>query len=286
MAEAGIPPPDSGGDPIKARSANIFADPKMKALTHYMDSHQHEIRLKEAAGIEKPAASSRSGLSTDIKALRAEGCKAMDLQMKKLSKGEPVLPYIAKSSSLPDRFRGTKHTITPTAQELKGSMEARLAELRRMDDFETRLNWRANMDGSLRRLLIDMDLSRDERLKEYEVKQSGTMQQALEARKEEKREQASRFAKARCAHLDHVYTWHETHGMKEARKERKAPDYLKYDPQKQVMPGSRRVAPLHALGGPNKSNKSQDGGMEHSSSSPALLSAGTAAAATPPPDAA
>merc|ERR1719272_257006 len=91
--------------------------------------------------------------------------------------------------------------------------------------------------------------------------------------------QKTRFAKARCEHLDKIYGWYEIHGQKEARKERKAPPYLRYNPQHPVMPGSMRVAPpLREL--LNKSGKSGDA-MGHSSSSPALLAAGSAATSAP-----
>merc|ERR1719163_1448572 len=119
-------------------------------------------------------------------------------------------------------------------------METRLALLRRMDRWETRLTWRESMDQSLKRLLVDMDLARDERLKEYAVQHAATMDPS---KRVEEREKIARFAKARCEHLDKIYSWYEIHGMKEARKERKAPPYLSYNPQHPVMPGSMRVAP-------------------------------------------
>merc|ERR1719440_1593403 len=154
------------------------------------------------------------------------------------------------------------------------------------------------MDHSLKRLSIDMDLSQNERLKEYEVKACGKMEDAMEQEKKQKAEQENaaenlakktRFAQARCEHLDKIYSWYLTHGMKEARKERVAPPYLRYDPQHPVMPGSMRVAPpLRDM--LNKTNKPADG-LGHSSSSPALLAAGAAAtaapaasSAVPPPD--
>merc|ERR1712129_522866 len=86
--------------------------------------------------------------------------------------------------------------------------------------------------------------------------------------------QKTRFAKARCEHLDKIFGWYEIHGQKEARKEKKSPPYLRYNPQHPVMPGSMRVAPpLRELGGLGSKT-----GMGHSSSSPALLAAGAAAA--------
>merc|ERR1740130_76120 len=83
--------------------------------------------------------------------------------------------------------------------------------------------------------------------------------------------QKTRFAAARCEHLDKIYSWYEIHGQKEARKEKRAPPYLRYDPQHPVMPGSMRVAP------PLQNFVNKTSGMGHSSSSPALLAAGTTA---------
>jgi len=262
---------DGGQDDIKARSANIHADPKMRELKHYMRSHQHEKRLRESAELEKRAPS--AGRSRN---LRAEGCDMMDEHLKKLTNQEAVVPYVAKTAELPEAFREKAQKPT-SKEELKASMEERLALLRRMDKFETRLTWRDSMDHSLRRLMVDLDLSRDERLKEYQVKNKSDKMEDVKPIEEEI--QKTRFAKARVDHLDKIFGWYEIHGMKEARKERIAPPYLRYNPQHTVMPGSMRVAPpLREL--LNKSGKSSDG-LGHSSSSPALLAAGSAATSAP-----
>jgi len=257
-------PPEAevSGQDFKAQSANIMQDKRMRELMHYTRSHGHETRLRESAELEKrPPAVSR-------KQLRAEGCEDMDLQMKKLSKEEAVVPYRTKTGELPEAFRGES-----SKGQLRDDIEARMALLRRMDRFQTRLQWRESMDHSTKRLLVDMDLSRDERLKEYAVKQQAKMDPASETTEEKVK--LARFAKARCEHLDKIYHWYEVHGMKEARKERKAPPYLRYNPQSPVMPGSMRVAPpLREL-----FNK---GGMGHSSSSPALLAAGGSVAGGAP----
>lgn len=262
---------DGPMDDMKARSANIHGDPKMRELKHYMRSHQHEMRLRESAELAKRPPS--AGCSRN---LRAEGCDEMDEQLKKLSSQEAVVPYVAKTSELPEAFREKAQKPT-SKEELKASMEERLALLRRMDKFQTRLTWRESMDHSLRRLLVDLDLSRDERLKEYQVKnKSDKMGEQVPIEEEIKK---TRFAQARCEHLDKIFGWYEVHGQKEARKERKAPPYLKYNPQQPVMPGSMRVAP------PLRDflNKTGSGGLGHSSSSPALLAAGSAATSAPMP---
>lgn len=266
MGDEAIPEAQVSGQDFKARSANINADRRMKELQHYTKSHAHENRLREGADIEPhvPPFQNR-------KNLRAEGCGKMDLQMKKLSKEEAVVPYMTKTGELPEEFREKPSTKA----QLQDDMETRLGRLRRMDRFQTRLTWRESMDQSLKRLLVDMDLSRDERLKEYMPKVPAKMDSAQQT---EQQLEQMRFAKARCEHLDKIYSWYEIHGMKEARKERKAPAYLCYNPQHPVMPGSMRVAPpLREL-----LNKSEKPGMGHSMSSPALVSAGSAAAGAPP----
>jgi hypothetical protein len=198
--------------------------------------------------------------------------------MKSLSKDEAVLPFVAKSTELPEAFREKGSS----QEELKDSMESRLAMLRRMDRFQTRIGWRDSMDHSLKRLLVDMELSRDERLKEYQVKGAGNaakMEDAIAAKTQQEKEvRKTRFAQARVEHLDKIFLWYKEHGKKEARKERKSPPYLRYDPQHPVMPGSLRVAPpLREL--LNKTTKPGDA-LGHSSSSPALMAAGSATAAS------
>jgi hypothetical protein len=273
MAQAGIMsltevPPAGDGEgttDMKARSANIHSDPKMGELKHYMKSHQHEMRLRESAELETRGAASPTAGRGRVN-LRAEGCDVMDEKLKVLAKNEAVVPFLVKTGELPEAFRERPSS----KQELQASMEERKAMLRRMDNYSTRLTWRESMDHSLRRLMVDLDLSRDERLKEYDVKQKSEKTEGPSPSIEEEI-QKTRFAKARCEHLDKIYNWYEIHGMKEARKERKAPPYLRYNPQHPVMPGSMRVAPpLREL--LNKSG----GGLSHSSSSPALLAAGSA----------
>lgn len=266
QAEVGLTEPLTD---TKARSANIHRDPKMMELKNFARSHGHEARLRDSAKLER-------------RALRAQGCDEMNNKMKELSKGEAVVPYVVKSNELPASFLEKQ-----AKEELKDNMEARLALLRRMDRFQTRLTWRSSMDRSLNRLLTNLDLSNNERLKEYDTKPAKmtdvppkpSEEEEVEAKskaeleEEAKAEQKKmRFAQARCNHLDKIFEWYNIHGMKEARKERKAPSYIHYNPQDPVMPGSMRVAPMMY-----KKPES----LGQSSSSPALLAAGAAVAAAP-----
>merc|ERR1719359_2351805 len=79
---------------VKARSANILADPKMTELKHYVRSHLHEERMRESAELEQRPPSSAGARG----GLRAQGCESMDTRMKSLSKLEATIPYVAKSS--------------------------------------------------------------------------------------------------------------------------------------------------------------------------------------------
>lgn len=124
-----------------------------------------------------------------------------------------------------------------------------------MDTFHTRLEWRNSMDRGLKRLMKDLDFARDERLKEY-------------------------ADKARCDHLDKVHEWYLKHGMKEARKERAAPPYVRFGATDPVMAGSMRVPPRSfaspepMLARLRDARGSGSGGMTSSTSLP-LLATGT-----------
>jgi len=52
----------------------------------------------------------------------------------------------------------------------------------------------------------------------------------------------------RCDHVDRTYDWYTKQGTKEARKERVAPSFLRYDPKGGYMPGSTRKS----VGNPEK----------------------------------
>jgi len=81
---------------------------------------------------------------------------------------------------------------------------------------KARLEWREEMDRAIRRLMQDADMMLDDRLQD---KTKHHM---------------------RCQHLDKTYAWFESHGKKEASKERAAPPYIRYDLGDPVMAGSLR----------------------------------------------
>eukprot|EP00927_Polykrikos_kofoidii_P078985 TRINITY_DN75786_c0_g1_i1.p1 TRINITY_DN75786_c0_g1~~TRINITY_DN75786_c0_g1_i1.p1 ORF type:complete len:304 (+),score=55.21 TRINITY_DN75786_c0_g1_i1:80-913(+) len=239
--------PDFATANVRERAAHLYADPKMVELKHYIKSHRHEERLRVAAELEarQPIAespkrtSSRSSSSTKAnqKLLRSEGCKAVDRHMKKLATEKAVLPRIGAccADAPPELVPADHHRIDRAEVQ---AMHAHQTMMNRMDRFQTRLQWRSGMDYSLRRLIVDLELAQHERLKEYSNQ-------------------------ARCNHLDKIYDWYTAHGMKEARKERIAPPYIRFQADGRVMPGSLRAPP------PMLRRK----GVGRSASSPALPSA-------------
>lgn len=80
-----------------------------------------------------------------------------------------------------------------------------------------RLKWREQMDRSLMRLMLDVDLDGDALVGERH--------------------------RLRCEHVDKTFGWYEQHGRKEAKKEREAPRFLTFDPYEKTMPGSLRRGP-------------------------------------------
>eukprot|EP00929_Paragymnodinium_shiwhaense_P055413 TRINITY_DN27758_c0_g1_i1.p1 TRINITY_DN27758_c0_g1~~TRINITY_DN27758_c0_g1_i1.p1 ORF type:complete len:285 (+),score=63.30 TRINITY_DN27758_c0_g1_i1:86-940(+) len=255
------PVPDMAAASIQERSAHLYADPKMMELKHYVNSHRHEERLRAAAELEarhpgggespkaSPSKANTPKSALGRKDLRTEGCAAMDRHAKRLASEKVVLPHIGPCcTSVPDGLlKSASATGIETDQSLQKTLDARSAMLSRMDRFQTRLQWRAGMDFSLRRLLVDLELARDDRLKEY-------------------------ANQARCEHLDKIYTWYLANGMKEARKEKIAPPYIRYRGDGPVMAGSMRPTP-------SRLRHAQGPSMARSASAPSLPPAGD----EPPP---
>jgi len=269
-ALAGLYVPTHTGDnaeAVRERSANLFADPKMRELKHYTKSHNHEGRLRVNAELEQRA---KETLARDMQqaevaevsaaaddnqasscSLRSQGCDVLNRRMKRLASEKIQLPHIGSNGELPEAF--CKHHDTKV--DVQMPLEQREAMLKRMDRFETRLRWRGAMDRSVKRLLIDMDLARDDRLKEYSHK-------------------------ARCDQLDKIYDWYKIHGMKEVRKERAAPPYVRFNQSDPVMAGSLRVAPKTREGvGGAADQLGKSARLEHSISHSASLPTLTTSAA-------
>lgn len=201
----------------RTRSINLFDDPKMRELKHYAKSHNHEQRLRANAELEGRRRRGHASQETDAEAaaalasaLRTDGRESVDLHMKRLATVKETVPPRGGHNHIPIELLREDPDMDPLARENREAL------LRRMDRFHTRLQWRDHMDQSLNRLMEDIELARDDRLKEY-------------------------AHKARCVHLDKIHDWYLTHGMKEARKERAAPPYVRFNVDGPVMPGSMRV---------------------------------------------
>jgi len=215
----------------RERSVHLYADPKLRELKHYTRSHQHERRLRVSAGFvprPKPSAAPGEKASAQVlSSLRREGCGVVDWHMKRLAHSQALpmhskLPQVGNSRLPPEQFVPQEGSAPDVKQEDSKSVQ-------------TRLHWRAHMDNAVKSLLVDLELARDARLKEYSHQ-------------------------ARCDHLDKIYDWYLMHGMKEVRKERETPPHIRYNPDSSVMPGSMRITPK---------------GIERSESSPALVNAGS-----------
>merc|ERR1719379_1882800 len=93
-----------------------------------------------------------------------------------------------------------------------------------MDLVDARLKWRQQMDKDMKRLMQDTVLPIDDNQK----------------MKEHSRHEL------RCGQADKMYDWYEKHGMKQARKEKVAPSYIRFDANGPVMPGSLRQSSVPA----------------------------------------
>lgn len=225
----------------RERSANLFSDPKMKELQHYTRSHQHEARLREAAALEERVRTAQglpkppvTATAEGANGLRTDGCDAVNRLMLRMASDQVALPESPKRSSKFQLSAGGTEEV-PKANSIRESQ------------FQPRLQWRHEMDRSLKRLMQDMEFARDDRQKEYSHQTC-------------------------CGHLDKIFDWYQHHGKKEAKKERIAPPYVFFSNDGDVMPGSMRVTRSKLM---QKEKAKKDGsGMSQSSSSPALVAAG------------
>lgn len=219
-------PQDPQLEGLMSRSAGIRFDPKMKEIQGLLGSH---TEATSAVSLSSGAASS-SGPSRKGRAesLRTGGCGLVDRRMKELEQSAP--------RSLVDDRRGLKELessftsppSTPSgvagevwkriaAEEEIAIKEAARARMDRLDSGFPKCRYRDTTDKTLKRLLIDMDLARDpDRQKHYSHQ-------------------------TRCDHLDKMHTWYAHHTLKEDKKERKAPPYLRFSQEGPVSPGSMRV---------------------------------------------
>jgi len=228
-------------NPYKERCANFYSDPRYQELNAFTTSHKHEDRLREAAELElrEQEEQGKKKPTSPTCGMRLDGCTSVDQRMKQLAAERVSLPKVGSSTELPESFRSCS---SPGSQP--ALPEAQDALFRRMDKFQTRLQWRHNFDRSLKRLLTDMELAVGDA--------------------DNQRESS---LKSRCEHLDKIHSWFERHGKKEVRKEREPPGFLQFNPNGPVWNGSLRVAP--------RGMRDRGSGLTHSASSPTLQNAGS-----------
>lgn len=209
MAEAPPGPPS-----IKERSAHLDADPKMQELRHTTRTYEEEAKQRLDKEMEEKVLQAQ-GLKPEPVArpmteetLRTDGCDEVNRVLRTIAT-EPVdVPALGSDKPLPPSFQGEE-----------ASPKSKPTSPVRMSQTETRYQWRSEMDTSLRRLMLNVDLDGDHRLREFSHQ-------------------------ARCNHLDQIFDWYKTHGGKEVRKEIQgttAPAFVRYSQDGPVMPGSLRV---------------------------------------------
>lgn len=102
-------------------------------------------------------------------------------------------------------------------------------------EIQARLQWRQEMDRSLKRLMIDMEFA------ECSLPPEAGRTKDFPNRKVPLPTEISDFRKKLAMDkTDRVYDWYNRHGNKQVRKEREGPSYLRYDPKAPPIPGSLR----------------------------------------------
>lgn len=257
----------TGEEGYRERSANMINDPKMRELQKFTKTHAEDVqavidRDATMSPVRRAMASAAGGRAATPSAeeegipsrvsLRNEGCSKVNRHMRGLWKGKAELPKMGSNSELPEAFHFHK---LDDPKEAEKSLDERREALRRFDRGDTQMEWRGTIDHGLRRLMLDMELARDDRLKKS-------------------------ADKARCDHLDKCFDWYRLHGHKEPKKSKPAPPYVRFSVSGPVMPGSLRVAPktresaTSALQAAARGSRAEPG-LGHSSSLPSLTAIGS-----------
>lgn len=260
MAEEESDEPPAGassllGSTYQERSAHLHADPKMRELKRYRGKAPEssegtgattaaDMMKSSSTGTLTPAVSNpQSGSRPGGDNLRSEGREAIDRLLKRLASEKAQLPHIGPAcQELPECFRNQEEADrAASSAPVTPVVESPEDMYRRLDRSRAKRNMRGHMDHMLNRMMIDLELARDERLKNY-------------------------AHQARCDHLDRMYDWYQQHRMREPSSGASGPPYVKFRSDAFVMPGSMRVAPLTWSTGAT---------LGHTSSSPSLLAAGS-----------
>mmetsp|Transcript_15957 Transcript_15957/g.30006 ORF Transcript_15957/g.30006 Transcript_15957/m.30006 type:complete len:271 (+) Transcript_15957:61-873(+) len=240
---------------VKTRSAHLDSDPKMKELRYSTRTHEEEAKARQAKEMEEKVLHAQ-GLTPEPMArpmteetLRTDGCDEVNRMLHTIATETVDVPAVGSDKKLPASYQSDSGENSPSKTSKPASPEMRMSQ------SEMRMQWRNKMDNSLRRLMLNVDLDGDDRLRDF-------------------------AHQARCNHLDKIFDWYTTHGGKEVRKEAQratAPAFVRYNLDGPVMPGSLRVPKtpkLEKQKAPAKKDTSLPG-LSRGVSSPALVAAGT-----------
>ncbi|CAJ1352135.1 unnamed protein product [Effrenium voratum] len=237
---------------IKERSAHLETDPKMQKLKHHTRTHEEEVKQRQEKEMEEKMMQAQ-GLKPEPvprpmteDTLRRDGCDEMNRVLRTIATEPADVPVAGCDKKLPPGFQSE---VAEAPKSPKPSSPVRMSQT------ETRLQWRSRVDNSLRRLMLNVDLDGDERLRDF-------------------------AHQARCNHLDKIFDWYQTHGGKEVRKEiqrANAPAFVRYSQDGPVMPGSLRVPKTPKEKMEKKVDKKDTSlpGLARGISSPALIAAGS-----------
>jgi len=240
---------------VKTRSAHLDSDPKMRELRSCTRTYEAESKAREAKEMEEKVLQAQ-GLKPEPvvrpmteQTLRTDGCEEVNRMLHSIATEVADVPAVGSDKKLPPSYQSDSGEASPSKSKSPVSPGAVRSQT------ETRLQWRNKMDNSLRRLMLNMELDGDERLRDF-------------------------AHQARCNHLDKIFDWYNTHGGKEVRKEAQratAPAFVRYNQDGPVMPGSLRVPKTPKLDkqkAPAKKDVALPG-LSRGVSSPALVAAGT-----------
>ncbi|CAJ1435683.1 unnamed protein product [Effrenium voratum] len=192
----------------------VTGERRTLVLELWEGTHEEEVKQRQEKEMEEKMMQAQ-GLKPEPvprpmteDTLRRDGCDEMNRVLRTIAT-EPV--KLRRPGFRCNCFRGDPSLEAPKSPKPSSPV--------RMSQTETRLQWRSRVDNSLRRLMLNVDLDGDERLRDF-------------------------AHQARCNHLDKIFDWYQTHGGKEVRKEiqrANAPAFVRYSQDGPVMPGSLRV---------------------------------------------
>lgn len=235
---------------LQDRAVNVDANSRMKALQMHVKEHDTESGGSSAP---RPSLAVTPAQNACVRqTLRSRGCETVEKLVHGLTKESECFPLhdgtIGPRPESPPQFAARQIAGKVGAGGMAASraaesvLEAQRRRLEEMNASITRHRMRGQMDRTLKRLMVDMELAKDDRQSDFSHK-------------------------TRVDHLDKMYDWYDNHQLKEVPRHRAAPPYIVFTKDECVSPGSLRVL---------RSTRLAKGGGEHSmansSSTPALFS--------------